>query len=316
MVQNNNTALQPLVSFIITAYNLPAERLTECVDSVLRLSLRSGEREVILVDDGSAGCLLAGMMPAADSIIYVRQPNGGTGAARNMGLRLATGRYIQFVDGEDMLLSEAYEHCIDIVRYNHPDIVTFSSGTTPEGRNDYEDEAPTDGSRLVKHNSLEASPWGYVFSRRILTGLRFNADCYADDEFTTLLFLRAEKVYSTSSVAYCCRRPPVKIDRTDLKAIVKRLDDAESLVLRLHDLLDTLSADDRSALQRRVAELTMNYIINTIRWTRSSRQLLMRVERLEQLGLFPLPDRSYSKKYVLFNKLSRSSLVRKILTRL
>ena len=44
---------QPLVSFILTDYNLPTELLCEAIDSILRLSLRSTEREIIIVDDGS-----------------------------------------------------------------------------------------------------------------------------------------------------------------------------------------------------------------------------------------------------------------------
>ena len=44
---------QPLVSFILTDYNLPTDMLCECIDSILRLSLRADEREIIIVDDGS-----------------------------------------------------------------------------------------------------------------------------------------------------------------------------------------------------------------------------------------------------------------------
>lgn len=43
-----------LVSFIITTYNLPPDRLEECIGSIMKLSLNPKEREIILVDDGSA----------------------------------------------------------------------------------------------------------------------------------------------------------------------------------------------------------------------------------------------------------------------
>ena len=45
--------MTPLVSFIITNYNLPVNLLSKCIDSVLALSLRPYEREIIVVDDGS-----------------------------------------------------------------------------------------------------------------------------------------------------------------------------------------------------------------------------------------------------------------------
>ena len=317
MLQNNNLTNHPLVSFIITAYNVSAERLTECISSVLNLSLRVAEREIIVVDDGSKNCTISEMMDISDSIIYIRKPNGGTGSARNLGLKVASGDYIQFVDGEDKLLSEAYEHCIDVVRYYSPDIVMFNYGPENSGKNDYEGEEPVEGVEYLKHNSLESNPWGYVFSSKILLDLRFDTDSYSDNEkFTTLLFLRADKIFSTSAVAYCNRRKKEKVDRKDKKTIIRRLDDALLIIVKLHDMSDTMATNDRIALQRRVAQLTMNYILNTIRWTRSAKQLETRVAHLEDLGLFPLPNRNYSKKYMLFNKLSRSSVVRKVLLKM
>ena len=44
---------RPLISFIVTTYNLQPELLAECLDSIMALSLSDQEREVILVDDGS-----------------------------------------------------------------------------------------------------------------------------------------------------------------------------------------------------------------------------------------------------------------------
>lgn len=317
MLQNNKSTKCPLVSFIVTAYNISPECLAECIGSVLKLSLREDEREIIVVDDGSKTCVVSELMDIADDIIYMRKPNGGTGSARNLGLMVASGDYIQFIDGEDKLLSEAYEHCIDIVRYNTPDVVVFNSGKDTTGRNDYEGEEPAEGTEYLKHNNIEVSPWGYVFSRKILLDLKFDPDSYFDDEqFTTLLFLRAEKIYSTSAVAYCNRRKVQKIDRSDKKGILRRLDDALSIIVKLHDMADTMPTNDRIALQRRVAQLTMNYILNTIRWTRSAKQLETRVANLEAIGLFPLPNRNYSKKYMLFNKLSRSSVVRKVVLKM
>ncbi len=316
MYQDNST-VRPLISFVITCFQVPATQVAECIDSILKLSLRDEEREIIVVDDGSKECILQDIMHLADNIIYIRQKNCGTGAARNTGLRMATGSYIQFVDGEDKLISEAYEHCIDIVRYNEPDIVIFNSSNSNQGKNDYKGEEPTDGSEFLRNNTLHTCPWGYLFSSRILIGLRFTPGIYAEEEeFTTLLFLRAEKIYSTSSVAYYDRNNKEDhVDRNDKKLIMKRLNDTESILLRMNDLSTAMSVIDRTAMQRRLAQLTMNYIIRTIRWTRSARQLDMRLQTLEEHGLFPLPDKRYSKKYFIFNKLSRSTLVRKLLAK-
>ena len=52
-IHTSSQETQPIVSFIITYYNLPIQMLCECIDSILALSLRSFEREIIVIDDGS-----------------------------------------------------------------------------------------------------------------------------------------------------------------------------------------------------------------------------------------------------------------------
>ena len=69
--------MTPLVSFIITNYNLPVNLLSKCIDSVLALSLRPSEREIILVDDGSDLSPINDLVTYGDEIIYVRQKHGG-----------------------------------------------------------------------------------------------------------------------------------------------------------------------------------------------------------------------------------------------
>ena len=71
---------KPLVSFILTYYNQPVQMLCECIDSILALSLRSFEREIIIIDDGSRVSPMNGLMQYGDEIIYVRQKNGGLSA--------------------------------------------------------------------------------------------------------------------------------------------------------------------------------------------------------------------------------------------
>ena len=101
---------KPLVSFILTYYNQPVQMLCECIDSILSLSLRPFEREVIVIDDGSRVSPMNGLMQYADEIIYVRQKNGGLSMARNKGIGMSQGRYLQFVDADDHLIQTPYEH--------------------------------------------------------------------------------------------------------------------------------------------------------------------------------------------------------------
>jgi hypothetical protein len=57
----------------------------------------------------------------------------------------------------------------------------------------------------------------------------------------------------------------------------------------------------------------MDYLYNTITLTRSSEQLEARIEELRQYGLYPLPDRDYTKKYQWFRRMIDNRLGRKIM---
>ena len=64
-----------------------------------------------------------------------------------------------------------------------------------------------------------------------------------------------------------------------------------------------------------MAQLTMDYIYNTILLTRSEEKLNETLEDLRKDGLFPLPDHPYSTKYTWFRRLSNNTLGRKMLLR-
>lgn len=117
----------PKVSVIVPVYNA-AEFLEKCIGSIMAQTLR--DIEIICVDDGSPDNSLEILreLQARDSRIQViSQPNGGAGAARNNGLRHATGEYLSFLDSDDFfepnMLEEAY-NCAESYR---ADFVVFNS---------------------------------------------------------------------------------------------------------------------------------------------------------------------------------------------
>ena len=66
-------------------------------------------------------------------------------------------------------------------------------------------------------------------------------------------------------------------------------------------------------MQRRVAQLTMDYIYQVIIQTRSLQQLNTSIETLRKEGLFPLPANNYSQKYTWFRHLSNTNIGRALL---
>ncbi len=308
---------KPLVSFIITYYNLPVQMLQECVDSVLALSLRPYEREIIVIDDGSDVSPINDLMKYGDDIIYVRQKNGGLSMARNKGIDVATGTYIQFVDADDRLVVAPYEQCLDIIRYQKDvDMVMFDFTTKSQHIEVIpESVLPVSGSNYMCNNNIHGTAWGYLFKKTTLGELRFTSEIYhEDEEFTPQLLLRAENVYPTHYKAYHYNQREGSITSSkDEKDSQKRMDDLEGVLFRLHELCDKLPHQDRIALERRIAQLTMDYIYKIILETRSADEFEQRLQRLHDKGLFPLPDRDYTLKYTWFRRMINTGFGRQVL---
>lgn len=109
--------MEPKISVIVPVYN--AEKYIEkCVASLTQQTLT--EIEIILVDDGSkdnSSGLCDKLAEKDKRIRVIHKANGGASSARNAGLKLAIGKYIAFLDGDDVvdceLLQIAYDALLD-----------------------------------------------------------------------------------------------------------------------------------------------------------------------------------------------------------
>lgn len=104
------------LSVIIPVYNVQ-DYLRDSLDTVIQQSIGFQDAiQLILVNDGStdtSGAICeeyARKYPA--NIIYVQQKNGGVSRARNVGLTYATGEYVHFFDGDDLLSRNIYKEAI------------------------------------------------------------------------------------------------------------------------------------------------------------------------------------------------------------
>ena len=102
----------PKISVIVPVYK--AEKfLATCIESILNQTY--GNLEIILVDDGSpdsCGKICEKYALSDSRVKVVHQKNAGVAAARNVGLDLAEGDYVTFVDSDDYIQPQMYEKLI------------------------------------------------------------------------------------------------------------------------------------------------------------------------------------------------------------
>ena len=98
----------PKLSIVIPVYNAE-EYLKQCIDSVLGQTF--SDFELILVDDGStdgSGAICDACAGKDDRIRVIHRENGGVTRARKAGMRIATGSWISFIDGDDWIHSTMF----------------------------------------------------------------------------------------------------------------------------------------------------------------------------------------------------------------
>lgn len=114
------------VSVIIPAYNAAAT-VAASIESVLAQTSKAFE--IIVVNDGSSDETASALERYAGRIKVVTQQNRGPAAARNAGVRAATGEWIAFLDGDDTWTADKLEKTVAAVRGDSETVLVFSDAT-------------------------------------------------------------------------------------------------------------------------------------------------------------------------------------------
>ena len=112
------------VSVIIPAYNVE-NTLEHCLRSVFSQSVQP--YEVIVINDGSDDGTKGVCSLFEEQIIYIEQENQGQGAARNAGIRRATGKFIAFLDADDYWAKNFLLRSVDFLLHNTDTVAVMTA---------------------------------------------------------------------------------------------------------------------------------------------------------------------------------------------
>lgn len=234
------------ISVIVPVFNV-AGYLPQCVDSIL--SQDYGNLEVILIDDGSTDGSgeICDRYAALDSRVRViHQKNGGAAAAKNAGLRLATGEYLAFADSDDYLEPGAYGFLMKVLLENGADAV---QGSFREVYRNRAEEQRISEEILEGYDYLLRFPkdfscallWNKLYRRALFDGVFFEEGHKIDDEYFTYQgFLQPRKVVRMDRVVYNYRKRASSVMSSPESAERLVLDCLDSAAKRRQRILDTL----------------------------------------------------------------------------
>ena len=199
------------ISIVIPVYN-SEEYLDKCLSSIVLQDMSS--YEVILVDDGSTDSspLICERYSATDPRFKaIAKPNGGVSSARNVGLGIADGEYVMFVDSDDALAPGALS-ALDEAISDDPDFVVagfnvyneniFYGTTAPKSASFYPsgkiDSFLSD--TMKRKGALYRGPWAKLYRNSVIrrNKIRFNESLsYAEDK----LFIYEYLSHAASAVS-------------------------------------------------------------------------------------------------------------------
>ena len=111
--------MDKLITVIVPAYNID-EWLPRCLDSIIKQ--KYSNLEIIVIDDGSidqTGYIADKYAEKDKRIRVIHQENAGLVEVREKGIGLASGDYIAFVDGDDMITEDMYQRLLyNALKYN------------------------------------------------------------------------------------------------------------------------------------------------------------------------------------------------------
>jgi glycosyltransferase EpsJ len=144
--------MSDLVSIIIPVYN-SVKYLDKTLDRVINQIYKN--IEIILVDDGStdgSGKMCDDFAAKDIRIKVFHQANSGPSVARNKGIEIAKGKYIGFVDSDDLIAVETYKTAVETIESSNADWVLWNAAAA----NPFIQEGFTDGAayQTIKLNTI------------------------------------------------------------------------------------------------------------------------------------------------------------------
>ncbi|MEZ5440768.1 MAG: glycosyltransferase [Lysobacterales bacterium] len=249
------------VSIIIPCFNAAAT-VVEAVESALVQSV--GNVEVIVVDDGSTDGSCQLLNSYAGRVLLESGPNLGGCAARNRGLALASGRWIQFLDADDVLHPTKLERQLAVSRVNpgrivYADHVLIDEEGQKLGARSLRAEHDDALISVLEHRTLHTSGPLYRAEDLLAVG-GFREGLNASQEFELNCRLaqywskRGVRLLHLAEPLFTVRRQRQSVSSDTARTFAALAEPMEEFVLSL-DNENALSAERRAVLARYLASI-------------------------------------------------------------
>lgn len=239
------------ISIIVLTYNV-GNYLRSCLDSIIEQTYQN--LEILLVDDGSTDDSIAiceEYRQKDDRIRVIQEKNSGAGPVRNLGVSVATGDYVMFIDGDDTLDSHIIMTLYQQLQHDNADIACclfyridddglFYFYSDPHNPEHSALEGCCSSTEWLKNETRPVigqifyQAWGKLFKKSLFKNIEYPDHSYGDDALTGWkLYLTANKITYTNEPGYCWRmrsnsittskKPNIRVLRNNALAIQNKV---------------------------------------------------------------------------------------------
>lgn len=245
---------------IVPVYNV-AQYLEECIKSILTQHTQYSFH-IVIVDDGSTdgSSDILRQFQNNEHITLISKKNGGLSSARNAGLRNIIGKYIMFVDSDDVVAPSAFETMLNMAFQWDADAV--------EGSVEFFDGKDVVEIQSRKHSqnaaditkSLRGQAWAKLYRGELFRDIQYpEGFLYEDSILAYCVHPRIKRAYTVSNTVYRYRLNPTGITRTS-KVLTKSLDTVwitDSLFRYYTEHYPNVPKDERLATL--IDQIALNY---------------------------------------------------------
>ena len=248
------------LSFIVPFYNVEPY-IEECIRSLYNQDIPQEEYEVICIDDCSpdgSRAIVERLQQEYPTLKLLRTPeNLRQGGARNMGLDIAQGKYIWFVDSDDVIKSKCLGELLELAEKNQLDVLPFYFDfyDNPLTRKQIEQlisYGPTTGSKFVFDAPINIPPVvrccsavQQIIKRNLILDnhIQFvEKKQFEDDDYAYQIFALAKRTMLAPSAPYIVRT--VTSSTTHKQYTLQKILDITAQHQRMIDLVPKLKAYD------------------------------------------------------------------------
>lgn len=307
------------LSFIIPLFNA-APYIYNCLDSIFSSQVIEDEYEVIVINDGSSDKgkdLVSLYKQKHKNIIQIDQSNQGASTARNIGLKVANGDYIWFVDADDQIDSDFFSHLFCLFK-SYPNCELFCFNHKKVYSNyisdsiDYPKRKTVNGIVFLRKN-FSGFVWNKIYKKTAIDNIFFvdGTKNIEDFYFNIKVIINLQEILLLPNIGYYYNN--TNIHSTSTNRSLRNLIIRDQDTIRIHKLI----AKDLSTTLQKDKEKTILHLLNfsiagslfSLFRFYSPTRLKKRIRQYRSMNLYPIGNTNNFKANIFTIIANRSFLI-------